>query len=355
MSRLLILTQTIDPNDPQLGFFHAWIAALAARAERVNVICLKKGAHNLPANVAVHSLGKETAPRPPLLARLGYIFRFYRYIWRLRDTYDAVFVHMNQEYVLLGAPFWRLWRKRVYLWRNHYAGNILTRLACRFAHRVFYTSRYSYTARYAHATQMPVGVVPAPAPAHNPPERKRNSLLFLARLDPSKRAEVFIDALGVLAKEEKDFTATIAGGPSDPASDYLARLKERVARLGIADRVVFTGAVPGTETARYYRAHEIFVNCAQSGMFDKTIFEAAAAGTLVLASSEDFRDVAGEEFYFGDGDHRALARRIAWLLGRRDQWEELRAVLAKIVAANTLPLLAERLTVEMELSRGRGV
>lgn len=351
MSRLLILTQTVDPNDPQLGFFHAWIAALAARVERASVVCLKKGAFDLPANVAVYSLGKETAPPARLAARYGYVVRFYRYVWRLRGEYDAVFVHMNQEYVLLGAPLWRLLGKRVYLWRNHYAGNMLTALACALAHGVFYTSRYSYTARSKHARRMPVGVAPSLAGSQTPVRRERNSILFLARLDPSKRAEVFLDALGILAAEGRDFTATIAGGPSDPASAYPLRLREHAKMLGIADRITFAGAVPSTETANYYRTHEIFVNCAQSGMFDKTIFEAAAAGTLVLASSDDFREAAGEEFYFGDGDHRALARQIARLLDRRDEWERLRALLAQTVEANTLPALADRLAAAMELDK----
>lgn len=351
MSRLLILTQTIDPADPQLGFFHDWVAALAERTAHTHVICLKKGSYNLPHNVAVHSLGKEIAIGASMFRRLRYMLRFWRYAWKFRNEYDVVFVHMNQEYVLLGAPLWRFLGKQIYLWRNHYVGNFLTTLACILSDRVFYTSRHSYTARYKHAMRMPVGVECQSVREGTQGKRQQNSLLFLARLDPSKRVEVFLDALGILANQGKVFTATIVGGPSDPSSSYPEQLRKRAEILHILDRTTFVGQVAAKETTYYYQTHEIFVNCARSGMFDKTIFEAAAAGCLVLASSDDFREEAGEQFYFPDGDHGALARQIARLLERRDEWKTLRSILAATVEAHTLAILVDRLATAMNLSR----
>ena len=58
--RLLIVTQVVDQNDSVLGFFHRWIEEFAKNCEKVHVICLKESVHNLPENVAVHSLGKES-------------------------------------------------------------------------------------------------------------------------------------------------------------------------------------------------------------------------------------------------------------------------------------------------------
>ena len=151
--RLLIVTQAVDLNDPILGFFHSWIEELAKRCESVHVICLKEGRHNLPANVRIHSLGKESG-----VSRLHYIWRFYKYIWVLRNEYDTVFVHMNQEYVLLGGKFWRLWRERIILWRNHKMGSIWTHIAGFFAHTVCYTSPSAYVASFKNAVHMPIGI-----------------------------------------------------------------------------------------------------------------------------------------------------------------------------------------------------
>src|SRR5690349_983344 len=100
--RLLIITQKVDSKDPILGFFHRWIVEFAKNTTKVSVVCLSKGVFNLPSNVSVYSLGKERGGN-----RISYTYNFFRYIWTLRHEYDAVFVHMNPIYVLLGGFFWK--------------------------------------------------------------------------------------------------------------------------------------------------------------------------------------------------------------------------------------------------------
>ena len=58
--KLLIITQKVDRNDPILGFFHRWLEEFAKNCEQVTVICLYKREYNLPGNVKVLSLGKES-------------------------------------------------------------------------------------------------------------------------------------------------------------------------------------------------------------------------------------------------------------------------------------------------------
>src|SRR3990167_7472201 len=96
--KLLILTQKMNRNDPILGFFHDWVKRLSERVESLTVVCLEKGEFDLPMDVKVLSLGKESSQ-----SRLKYLWRFYKYIWRERKNYDAVFVHMNPEYAILGG------------------------------------------------------------------------------------------------------------------------------------------------------------------------------------------------------------------------------------------------------------
>ncbi len=90
--RILITTQILDRTDPGLGFFHRWVEVFAAECEAVHVICLKKGEYELPPNVTVTSLGKEEGA-----GRFMRLIRFYATILRYRNSYDAVFVHMNPE------------------------------------------------------------------------------------------------------------------------------------------------------------------------------------------------------------------------------------------------------------------
>lgn len=329
--KLLVVTQTVDTEDPILGFFVRWIEEFAKRAESIEVICLKEGAHALPMNVRVHSLGKEKGA-----SRAAYIFNFYRYIWRLRRRYDAVFVHMNEEYILLGGEFWRLSGKPVYLWRNHYAGTWRTGLAVFFCTKMFCTSRYSYTARYKKTILMPVGVDTERFRPDDRIRRMPRSILFLARMSPSKRPEILVDALAELARQNADFSATFVGSPLSQDAAYYEGLKEKVRTAKLADRVTFLPAIPNSRTPDLYRAHQIFVNTSPSGMLDKTIFEAAASGCSVLAASKDFAAAAGYGAYVDSA--RALAERLAVLLAEPDTRPP-----AVLVEQNSLSVLAEKL------------
>lgn len=324
--RVLIVTQVVDTEDPALGFFVRWIEEFAKRAERVEVVCLKEGKHPfargaspraLPGNVRVHSLGKTANSQQPTASstavqqysstaggrgvvgrKFTYAWRFLRLAWKLRDEYDAVFVHMNQEYVLLAGWLWTLLGKRVYMWRNHYAGSLLTDIAAAFCTNVFCTSKHSYTAKYAKTILMPVGVDAERFKPDTRVARKPRSILFLSRMAPSKRPDLLIDALAELAHEEIIFTATLVGSPLSQDETYYETLKEKVRSLSLADKITFLPAVPHEETPALYRAHEIFVNASPSGMFDKTLFEAAASGCAVLAASDDFAELAGQNFHF---------------------------------------------------------
>jgi len=74
--KLLIITQTLDKNDPLLGFFHEWIRKFTEHFEEIIVICLQKGEYDFPGNVKVLSLGKEQySHHSHAIRRLASLFR----------------------------------------------------------------------------------------------------------------------------------------------------------------------------------------------------------------------------------------------------------------------------------------
>lgn len=288
--KLLIVTQVVDRADPYLSFFHGWLEELAQHYEHIHVICLKRGDYALPANVAVHSLGKEDG-----VSRAEYLRRFFTYVWRFRGEYDAVFVHMNQEYILLAGWLWKLLGKRIYLWRNHYAGGLLTDIAAMFTAKVFCTSAHSYTAKYKKSVVMPVGVdeklfAPSAVP------RVPRSILFFGRFAPAKKPDVLLEALGILFKEGIEFKASFYGTALPDDADYRDGVIARVRELGLGEKVKFHLGVPHASAPAIFDAHEIFINLASSGTYDKTLFEAAACGCLVIAASRDFAAIVGEQY-----------------------------------------------------------
>lgn len=339
--RLLILTQTVDLDEPLLGFFHQWIVALSSRYDSLEVICLKEGRHNLPENVRVHSLGKEGGQ-----SRIKYVVRFFTYILSLRNRYDSVFVHMNQEYVLLGGVLWRALGKNTYLWRNYHHGTYLTRIAMHFAVGAFCTSESSYTARFKKTKIMPIGV-DTDRFENVQVARKQASILSLGRVTPDKRLDVLVNALYELQRDGVSFEASIYGNASE-GSSYASVIKGLVEQYGMMERVSLHPGVPNHETPDIYASHELFVNTSPSGMYDKTLIEAAAAGCLVLTSIKDFKDAAGEEFWF-NGTAPGLAVGIKRLLSASDEqkaaWQE---TLRATAASHSLGQLVGRLTTEIQ-------
>lgn len=306
--RLLILTQKVDSDDPILGFFHRWIEEFAKHCEQVTVIALGVGKYNLPKNVRVFSLGKERG-----VSRLGYVLNFYRLIWHERKNYDVVFVHMNQEYVLLGGVLWKLFGKKVMFWRNHPTGNLFTRIAMMISDKIFCTSKYSFTARSKKIALMPVGI-DTELFKKNEGKKIESSVLFLARISPVKRQDLLIDALNILCKEGVAFVADFYGDFLPKDAPYAELLKGKIKEYRIEKYVNFCQGIPHAETLAVYDTHNIFVNASPSGMYDKTIFEAMACECLILTSNQNLKGEIDDMFLFAENDAHSLASKLTYLL-----------------------------------------
>jgi len=327
--RLLILTQKVDVKDSALGFFHNWIKEFSKKFETLEVICLQKGMSDLPENVFVHSLGKEEGR-----SRIKYIWRFYRYIWQRRKQYDAVFVHMNQEYVLLGGLFWRLWGKKVIFWYNHTRGGILTKIAMFLSSLVCHTSPFAFTAGTKKSVKMPAGIDTKIFKQNLEIQRNSHKILYVGRIAPAKKVHVLIDAVEILNKEGIDFTLNIYGEALPKDQDYLKKLKET--SFDIRDKkVFFHGAVPNIETPKIFNSHLIAVNLTAKGNYDKSVLEAAVCGAIPLVSSEAFKDILPEELFFKEDDSQDLAEKIKMVINMEDgEREKLRLILRKNVEEN---------------------
>jgi PEP-CTERM/exosortase A-associated glycosyltransferase len=119
----------------------------------------------------------------------------------------------------------------------------------------------------------------------------------------------------------------VGGGPQEPA------LRELAQRLGMADRVIFTGRVPHGQVQRYYELIDVLAYPRHSMRLTELVtplkpLEAMAQGRMFVAS-----DVGGHRELVRDGetgtlfragDAAALAQAIDRLLADRPQWEAMR-------------------------------
>ncbi|MDY0011728.1 MAG: glycosyltransferase, exosortase A system-associated [Rhodocyclaceae bacterium] len=120
----------------------------------------------------------------------------------------------------------------------------------------------------------------------------------------------------------------VGGGPQD------ANLKAQAARLGGADKILFTGRVPHSEVSRYYDQIDLLAYPRHSMRLTELVtplkpLEAMAQGRLFVAS-----DVGGHQELIRDGETgklftassaEALAEAVQEMLDHRERWPAMRA------------------------------
>ncbi len=338
--KLLVITQAVDRKDPVLGFFHSWLLEFANKFDSVEVICLKVGDYDLPKNVRIYSLGKENKK-----SKLSYIFTFYKYLLSLNGLYDKVFVHMNEEYIILAGLYWKLKNISVYFWRNHPRGSLLTRLSVMLSKKVFCTSTESFTARFKKTKVMPVGVdtelfFPVPGII-----KKKYSVCMVGRVSPIKNIFLALESMSLLVKEGIQVSLTVIGSPTDSDQDYFSSLKNYVAENKLTNVVSFLSSVEQSKLPEIYSSYEICLNLTETGSFDKTIAEAASCGTIPLVSNSSLSNLLPQECITRDNKDN-IAKSIKNLLEPQIKLA-ISDKLAQFAKSQSLHNLVEKLYSEM--------
>lgn len=285
--KLLVVTQVVDNNDTNLGFFHVWLEKLAAHVDHLTVICLKKGEYRLPSNVTILSLGKESGS-----SRWRRIINFYHLSFiAYHKQYDQVFIHMNPEYAVLGGPFWRITGKKVLLWYTHKAVNWRLRLAAVFANKIFTASPESCRLKSWKVEVVGHGIPVDAFPSRGDVE-EGDPIRFLsvARISSVKDLETVILAVAELKKRVHQPLLLDIVGDAITAQDkeYEKTLAELVSHLGLQDTVHFLGGKTHDHMKAIYADHDVLLHTSKTGSIDKVVLEALAAGLAVFTTSEAY-------------------------------------------------------------------
>ena len=142
--------------------------------------------------------------------------------------------------------------------------------------------------------------------------------------------DLLVDALPKMLAVLPDVRLLLVGGGFQDAA-----LKEQAQRLGVADKIVFTGRVPHSEVQRYYDLVDVLAYPRHSMRLTELVtplkpLEAMAQGRLVVAS-----DVGGHKelirhgengLLFRAGDVDSLASTLLQVLAKRELWPQMRVV-----------------------------
>lgn len=160
-------------------------------------------------------------------------------------------------------------------------------------------------------------------------------LLAVGSIIPRKGYDVLVEALAAI--RDRQWIMTIAGSP-DYAPRTVEYLQDRIARIGLADRISFVGSVDPGSLWRLYDRTDIFVMSSLYEGYGMVLTEALARGlpivtTLSGAGAEALPDAAALKV--PPGDAAALAKALARLIDvppeRRQRAD------AAWAAAKTLP------------------
>jgi len=290
--RLLIITQKVDKDDPILGFFHRWIEEFSKRFEKIIVICLEEGQHNLPKNVSVHSLGKERR-----VSNFKKLTTFYHLIFSLRKHYDSVFVHMNPEYVVLGGIFWKFLRKKVSLWYVHRQVNLKLRIAEKLSDIIFSSTPESFRIKSKKVSFVGHGIDVSKFNCEKKDLADKIVFLHVGRITKIKNCDIAIQALSKVVENFPDRKISLRFvGPTVSVEDvvFLNKLKGMVEDLKLDDKVEFVGSVKGDEISKQYCLCDATLNLTPTGGMDKVVLESLISKRPVFTSNFAFKSLFNE-------------------------------------------------------------
>lgn len=342
--KLLVITQKVDENDQLLGFFIDWLKRFAEKFEKVMVLCLEKGEFSLPENVEVISLGKDRGYQ-----KIRQLSTFYFQLSALK--YDAVFVHMNPIWVVLGGASWKLLNKEIFFWYTHKAVTLKLRLAEKFADVIFTASKESFRLPSKKVIVTGHGI---DTELFKPGLLKSNlkegvsrfdlggiKILSVGRIAPVKNYETLVEALKILKDRGVDFKITMIGeAPLEGDKKYEEGLKFKIKSLKLEDNFNFVGKVNHRDLPAYYQSCDVFVHLSRTGSLDKTILEAMACGMKVLSSNDSSRAFLPPELIFNENNPTELAEKIE-LGSKKPSDYELRSY---VVENHNLDKLIDRIS-----------
>ena len=280
MTKLVFITQQVDPRHPALAATVPKIRALAGLVDEV--VVLADGAVDgvLPPNCRVRTFRASR--------KVGRGARFEAALARelagLRG--GVVVAHMCPIYAVLAAPLVRPLRVPLLLWFTHWRASRLLRAAERVSTAVVSVDRRSFPLESAKLHAIGHGIDLSEFSCGQLREGDTVRLLALGRYSRAKGVDVMVRALASVGDE----VALNVYGPalSDDERAHRKELDRLVVELGLDGRVTLGDAVPRMQVPSLFATHDALVNNMRAGAPDKVVYEAAASCLPVLASNPVF-------------------------------------------------------------------
>jgi mannosyltransferase len=122
------------------------------------------------------------------------------------------------------------------------------------------------------------------------------------RVRKQKGSDLFVEAMLRLLPRYPDFCAVVVGLTTVDNLPFVEGLKQRIAAVGLSERIRFLGELPIDEVPLWYQRISVYVFASRVEGFGLTILEAMAAGDAVVATR-----AGAAEMIIADGEDGVLA------------------------------------------------
>jgi glycosyltransferase involved in cell wall biosynthesis len=305
MTRVVFVTQQVDPAHPNLGAAVSMVRALAAQVDEVAVLALRAVPGALPRNCRVRTFGGRS--------QAGRGVRFAAALAaELRPRPDAVIAHMSPIYAVLAAPLCRPLGVPVILWFTHWRDSRTLRLAERVSKAVATVDPSSFPFASPKVHAIGHGIDVAGLPCRPDPGGRPLRALALGRTSPAKDLAALTSGVARARERGIDVELEIRG-PSE--TDEERRYRDEL----VASGANVVDPVPRSELPGVFARTDVLLNGAATGSLDKAVFEACASCVPALASNPGFAGLLPPELLFERGNVEQLADRLEAFAQRDDR------------------------------------
>ena len=283
MTRLVFVTQTLDPAHGSLAQTLDLVTALAARTDELVVLCREDLWGGAPAGVDVRTYG---AP-----SKAGRVLRYERQLAGTLGGADALLAHMVPSFLLLATPQAKARQVALMLWYTHWHAGAALRAATVVSDAALSVDVASYplvspkVRGIGHAIDVELFDAP-PVAASTGPLR----LLAPGRTARWKGLGTLLDAFGRALDLGLDATLEIRG-PSLTPDERAHRLELETAIASDArlqGRVRLEPPLPRAAMPALLAAADVVVNPVEpvsGAALDKAVYEAAACSRPVVSTN----------------------------------------------------------------------
>lgn len=279
MKKVVWIVQKLDLHDPINSFIQGWLEQ-ASREAPLMVIANEVGAHRLPANIEVFSLGKEKGK-----GRIGKTFELWKILWRNRRDISAILAHQCPIYLLAALPVTLITRIPLFLWFAHPVVSRTAKIASLFVKTIFTSVPQAYNSPCKKRFVVGQGIVFSRWPLiENTISQNNLHFLSLGRIQPSKNHRKMFEIIALLKENNIQVSLDLMGPEMDPL--YKEELVRLIEEKKLSNEIQFLGPKPIEELSQLFSAYDLVFNFGVRAI-DKSLLQPIACGLFPICEHEE--------------------------------------------------------------------